>query len=159
MTLSKMSGSCLCTQTGFEIVKMEPQGEVEVTDTWDDSLRAVCQYPTDQCGWTSEIKKENSQEVSWSNTAEVGFHMSVGNIPVLKLAEIGFELKNSYTTGKSQHTSTSQTYASACTCDSDKCKGPWTRLAYRLRLVSSSLKVKLTVQKCGTTKVLDGEVK
>jgi len=80
-------------------------------------------------------------------------------VPAMKLGEIGFEVKNSFTYGQSTSTSTSQTYSSGCTCDSDHCKGPFTHLNYRLKVVSSSLKVKLTVSKCGTTKVIDGEVK
>lgn len=159
MTMSKKSGSCLCKQTDYEIVKMEPQGEIHAVELWDDSLQSVCQYPTEQCGWKSEVQRVNSQEVSWSNTFEVGVQMSFNAVPIPILEEIGFEVKNSYTNGESTHTSTSHTYSSACICDSDKCKGPWTNLTYRLQLVSSSLKVKLTVKRCGTTEVIDGEVK
>eukprot|EP00929_Paragymnodinium_shiwhaense_P008463 TRINITY_DN112417_c0_g1_i1.p1 TRINITY_DN112417_c0_g1~~TRINITY_DN112417_c0_g1_i1.p1 ORF type:complete len:300 (-),score=38.09 TRINITY_DN112417_c0_g1_i1:201-1025(-) len=161
MTTEKMSGSCLCEQTDYEIVNFEPQGEPQVDDSWDTSLQACCQYPTQTCGWTSTITKTDSQQVSWSNTAEVGFHMTwnVEPAPAMKLGEIGFEVKDSFTYGQTTSTSNSQAYTSGCTCDADHCKGPFTALNYKLKLVSSTLKVKISARKCGQTKVLDGEVK
>merc|ERR550532_562488 len=53
MTLSKMSGSCLCKQTDYEI-----------------------------------------------DTMELGLQMSWNAVPFIKLAEIGFEVKNSFTYGR-----------------------------------------------------------
>jgi hypothetical protein len=76
MTTSKVSGSCLCSQTDYEIIAMDPVGETKVEDTWDGDLTACCQYPTENCGWTSAITKKNEQTVSWSDTTEVGFHMT-----------------------------------------------------------------------------------
>lgn len=161
MTYSKVTSSCLCTQTDYEIVEMTPTGETKVEDSWDTKLTACCQNPTEHCGWTGSITKSDSQTVSWSNTAEVGFHMTwnVEAGPDLKLGEIGFEVKDSFTYGQSSTTSGQQTYSSGCTCDADHCKSPVTNIVYELKVVYSTQPVQITARKCGVDKILPGTVK
>lgn len=160
MTDTQVSSSCLCEQTDFEIVSMDAVGEAKVEQAWNSDLTACCQYPTEHCGWTSSITMSNSQTVSWSDTTEVGFSMEFGaEAPAdLALVKIGFEFKNTFTTGKSTATSSSQTYSSGCTCDADHCKGPFTSLHYKLREVKSTQPVKIKAKKCGTTHTMDGTV-
>jgi len=161
MTTSKHSSSCVCEQIDYEIIAMDPVGEAKVEDSWDADLKACCQYPAENCGWTSSITKSDSQTVSWSDTTEVGFHMTwnVKAGPALKLGEIGFEVKNSFTYGKTTTNTKSQTYSSGCRCDPDNCKGPLTKLNYQLKLVYSTQPVQITARKCGATKTLPGTVK
>jgi len=156
----KHSDSCLCEQTDFEIIAMEPTGEAQVEDTWDSNLWACCAYPTEHCGWSSSITMSNSQSVTWSDTTEVGFSLEVGaEVPAdLALTKIGFQMKNSFTTGQTHSTSVSQTYSSGCLCDADHCKGPFTKLDYKLKEVKSTQSVKITAKKCGMTRTLDGSV-
>merc|ERR1712083_194240 len=153
MTATKVSSSCLCSQTDYEIIAMDPVGETKVEDTWDADLQACCQYPTEECGWTSSITKTNEQTVSWSDTSEVGFHMTwnVEAGPAIKLGEIGFEVKNSFTCAKTEKTSSTQTYSSGCQCDADHCKGPFTKLNYKLNVVYSTQPVTIKAKKCGVT--------
>jgi len=124
-------------------------------------LSGLLQYPTEHCGWTSSITKTNQQTVSWSDTTEVGFHMTwnVNAGPAIKLGDIGFEVKNSFSTGQSITTSSSQTYSSGCLCDSDHCTAPFTELDYELNVVYSTQPVQITAKKCGVTKNLPGTVK
>lgn len=145
----------------YEIIEMTPIGEATVEDAWDTKLEACCEYPTEHCGWSGAITKTNEQTVSWSNTAEVGFSMkwSVGAGKALSLGEIGFEAKDSFTTGQSTTTSSSQTYSSGCTCDPEHCKGPVSNLIYELKVVYSTQPVQITARKCGVDKILPGKVK
>jgi len=161
MTTSKISSSCLCEQTEYEIIAMDPVGEVKVDHAWDSNLTACCQYPTENCGWSTTITRKDSQTVSWSDTAEVGFHMTwnVEAGPAIKLGEIGFEVKNSFQYGQSTTTSTSQSYTNACICTDAKCTGPFSKVNYELQLVTSTQPVQIKARKCGVTKTLPGEVK
>jgi len=161
MTDGHVSSSCLCEQSHFEIVAMKPVGETRVEEAWDSHLQACCSYPTEHCGWSSSITMSNSQSVTWSATTEVGFSMEWGaEVPeALALTKIGFEVKNSFTTGQTHSTSSSQTYSSGCMCDADHCKGPFTKLDYKLKEVKSTQPVKITAKKCGRTHTLDGTVR
>lgn len=160
MTDSKVSSSCLCEQSDFEIVSMDPVGETKVQQAWNSDLTACCSYPTEHCGWSSSITMSSSQSVTWSDTTEVGFSMEwSAEAPAnIALTKIGFEVKNTFTTGQTHDTSSSQTYSSGCTCDADHCKGPFTSLDYKLKEVKSTQPVKIKAKKCGTTHTLDGTV-
>jgi hypothetical protein len=161
MTDSKISSSCVCEQTDYEIIAMDPVGETQVENSWDDDLTACCQYPTENCGWSTTITKTNSQQVSWSDAAEVGYSMTwnVEAGPALKLGEIGFNVQDTFTYGQTTSTSSSQSYSNGCICTSSECKGPFTQLTFKLQLVYSTQPVKITAKKCGTTKKLPGTVK
>jgi len=161
MTDSKISSSCLCDQTNYEIIAMDPVGETQVENSWDDHLTACCQYPTEKCGWTTTITKTDSQQVSWSDAATVGYSMTwnVEAGPAIKLGEIGFSVQDTFTYGQTSTTSSSQSYTNGCICTSSACKGPFTQLTFKLRVVYSTQPVKITVKKCGVTKTLSGTVK
>jgi hypothetical protein len=100
-----VSKSCLCEQSEYEIVAMDPVGAPKIENAWDSKLSACCQYPASNCGWTSTITREDWQTVSWSNTVDVGFHMTwnVAAGPAMKLGEIGFQVSNQFTTGQKKH--------------------------------------------------------
>lgn len=161
MSFDHYTGSCRCTQTDYEIVAFDPVGETKVEESWDADLDACCEHPTEHCGWSSTITKTDSQTVSWSNTAEFGFHMTwnAEATPALKLGEIGFEVKDSFTYGQQSTTSKEQSYTSGCMCDADSCKGPVTEVTYNLKVVYSTQPVQIKARKCGVEKTLPGTVK
>jgi len=159
MTDGEVSESCLCEQSHYEIVDMIPVGRVQVEQAWNSDLTACCAYPTEHCGWSSSITMSNTQSLSWSDTREVGFSMEFSEGLPGALTKIGFEAKNSYTSGQTHSTSTSQTYSSGCMCDADHCKGPFTKLDYKLKEVKSTQPVKITAKKCGKTHTMSGTVK
>jgi len=161
MTTSEVSRSCVCEQTSYEIIAMDPVGETKIENSWDDDLTACCRYPTENCGWSTKITKENSQQVTWSDAAEVGFSMkwNVGAGPALKLGQIGFSVQDTFKYGQKTSTSSSQSYTNGCMCSSSQCLGPFTQMTFKLNLVYSTQPVEITVQKCGTTKKLPGTVK
>jgi hypothetical protein len=153
--------SCLCDQTEYEIIAMDPVGEPKIENAWDSRLSACCQYPTSNCGWKSTISRQDSQEVSWSDTTEVGFHMTwnVEAGPAMKLGEIGFQVSNSFTTGQSSTTTTKQQYENGCTCTPNYCTAPFTNLTFNLKVVYSTLEVQIKARKCGVVKTFPGAVK
>jgi len=160
MTPTSISSSCLCDQTDYEIEAMDPVGEATVDQSWNSNLTACCAYGTENCGWSTTITRQNSQTVSWSDAAEVGYSMSwnVEAGPDIKLGSIGFEVKDTFTYGQTTSTSYTQSYTNACTCTYPNCKGPWDYLEYKLELVTSSQPVSIKATKCGVTKTLSGTV-
>lgn len=161
MTISKHSSSCLCDQTDYEIIVMDPVGEATVDASWNSDLTACCESPTEECGWSTTITKSNSQTVSWSDTAEVGFHMTWNVLagPAIQLGEIGFEVQDTFTYGQTTTTETKQSYTNECICTASDCQGPWTNVIYKMRVVSSSQPVSITARKCGVNQTLPGTVK
>jgi len=160
MTPSRVSSSCICGDTHYEIIGMTPVGEPTVNAAWDDHLTACCQWPTEDCGWTTTISRTDSQTVSWSDAVTVGYSMTwnVEAGPALELGQIGFNVQDTFTYGQETTTTDSQSYTNGCVCTADRCNGPFTNLRFRLQVVHSTQPVEITVRKCGATQRISGTV-
>eukprot|EP00656_Telonema_subtile_P005065 TRINITY_DN122_c0_g1_i2.p1 TRINITY_DN122_c0_g1~~TRINITY_DN122_c0_g1_i2.p1 ORF type:complete len:282 (-),score=39.37 TRINITY_DN122_c0_g1_i2:208-1053(-) len=157
MTADHVSKSCVCRETGFTIVKMEPVGQMKIETAYDDHLESCCESThTDRCGWNAAVTMSNTETMTWSNTATIGTTLSFeAGIPG-DMVKAGFEAKDSFTNGQTTTTGSSQTYSTGCTCSGERCFAPWTRLLFKLQYVKSTQPVKLTVRNCGKDTIQDG---
>jgi len=161
MTPSRVSSSCICGETHYEIIAMTPVGEPEISGAWDDHLTACCEWPTEDCGWSTTISRTDSQTVSWSDAVTVGYSMTwnVEAGPALQLGNIGFNVQDTFTYGQETSTTSAQSYTNGCLCTASRCNGPFTNLRFRLRYVQSTQNVEITVRKCGATQRISGTVR